>query len=280
MALSEIKIKELEQKCNQFRLDVLRIIHKAQSGHIGGSFSVCEILTAIYFNCANVDGSKPDWDQRDRVVLCKGHAAPMIYRILAEKGFFSIEDMEKLRQIDGSLQGHPSAHHTKGIEISTGALGFGYGAALGMALAAKSHNKMQNVYAILGDGEINEGVIWETAMSASKFHADNLITILDNNQVQLDGTCNEIMPMLDLSAKFRAFGYNVLSCDGHDLQALCTAIEEAKATKGIPSIIIANTVKGKGISFMEGKNAWHGKAVDNESYVLAEKELRGENNVR
>ena len=275
MAISEKKRMKLDLLCRQFRLDVLTILHRIQTGHVGGSFSVCEILTVILMEEANLHPEEPTWEGRDRLVLCKGHAAPMLYRILSEKGFFPKEELGNLRQVNSTLQGHPCAHSTKGIDISTGALGFGYGAAVGMAMALKVKNRQkQYVYAVLGDGEINEGVVWEAAMSVCKFNLTNLITIIDSNGVQLDGTCNEIMPMLDLQKKFEAFGYRVIRCDGHDIKELSLAIEEVKEHKSIPAVIIANTVKGKGVSFMEGKNTWHGCPVDDRSFLLAEKELR------
>lgn len=280
MGLNSQRRQELMKLCNQFRIDVLTILHAIQTGHPGGSLSVCEILTTIYFEKANVDGNNPKKEDRDRIVVCKGHAAPMLYRILAEKGYFPKEDLKTLRQIGSHLQGHPSPAHTPGIETPTGPLGIGYPAALGMAMGNRI-NGFENsyVYAILGDGECNEGVVWETAMSASKFKADHMITILDMNGVQLDGTCADIMPMGSMEAKWKAFGFHTIPCDGHDLDALCDAIDEAKATKGMPSIIIAKTVKGKGVSFMEGKNIWHGQAIGDADFAQAIKELGGEGNV-
>ena len=204
----------------------------------------------------------------------------MLYRILAEKGFFPKEDLMTLRQIGSHLQGHPSPAHTPGIETPTGPLGIAYPVALGMAMGNRVGGLDKSyVYAVLGDGETNEGVVWETAMSASKFKADHLITILDMNGVQLDGTCAQIMPMGDMEAKWKAFGYHTIACDGHDLDALCDAIDEAKATKEKPSIILAKTVKGKGVSFMEGKNEWHGKAVGDKDFAQAMQELGGVANV-
>ncbi len=276
MALDAKRKQELDALCNQFRIDVLTVLHSIQTGHPGGSLSVCEILTALYFEKANVDGKNPNQPDRDRIVLCKGHAAPMLYRVLAEKGYFPKEDLKTLRQIGSHLQGHPCSLHTPGVEVSTGPLGAGYPVALGMAMAQKlSGYKDAYTYAILGDGECNEGVIYETCQSAYKFKADNLITILDKNNVQLDGTADEIMPVYDMNARFAAFGYNVIEIDGHNIDAICGAIDAAKSLKGKPTIIIANTIKGKGVSFMEGKNTWHGKAIDDESFAKAMQELGG-----
>ena len=234
---------------------------------------MCEILTYLYQEHMNLDASKPDDPDRDRLVLSKGHAAPMLYRNLAEKGFFPVEEMMTLRRM-GGLAGHPSMH-TPGVEMPGGPLGQGFPAAQGMAMALKLNGSPAKVYAVLGDGELDEGVIWETAMSAPKFKLDNLIAIVDYNKVQLDGTTDEVMPLGDLSAKWEAFGWTVLECDGHDLEALDFCINVADGAVGAPTVIIANTVKGKGVSFMEGKSAWHGKAIDDESFAKAMEELGG-----
>ncbi len=276
MSMDTTRKAELEAKCLQFRRDVLTVIHKIQSGHTGGSFSVCEILAALYLEKANI--SPENWGDpaRDRIILSKGHAAPMLYRLLAEKGFFPLSDLENLRQFGSHLQGHPCSRHTPGVELSTGPLGMGLSAGLGMALSNRLDGYDDTyVYVILGDGEINEGCIWEAAMSASKFKADHLIAILDNNKVQLDGTNDEIMPMGDLKAKWEAFGFYVIKVDGHDVEALCDAVDEAKAHKGSPVLILADTVKGKGVSFMEGKNIYHGKPITDDEYTRAMAELGG-----
>jgi len=266
---------EMENLCKKFRADVVRVLHDKQTGHPGGSLSVCEILTSLYFHALNVDSSKPRASERDRVVLCKGHAAPMLYRVLAEKGYFAVEEMNTLRDFETRLQGHPCAHATPGVELSTGPLGIGLSAALGMALGLRLDQSGARVYAVLGDGEINEGTVWEACMSASKYKADNLTAILDWNGVQLDGTSEEIMPMGDIEAKFRAFGWACFTCDGHDVSALCEAYEAAAQVKGKPSIILAKTIKGKGVSFMEGKNTWHGNPIGDEYYEVAIRELGG-----
>jgi len=276
MSLKSESIKELEDLCRVFRRDVLEAIHSAQSGHPGGSLSVCEILTILYQERMNVDAKHQDDPNRDRLVLSKGHAVPMLYRNLIEKGYLPAGSMSTLRRIDSALQGHPS-NHTSGIEMPAGPLGLGLSAAQGMAMAFKLDGKAARVYAILGDGELNEGAIWEAAMSAPKFALDNLTAVVDWNHVQLDGTTDEVMPMRDLSGKWKSFGWYVIECDGHDLAALDRAFDEAEAKKGIPSVIIANTVKGKGVSFMEGQAGWHGKAIDPDSFKGAMTELGGAN---
>lgn len=275
MSLDTGRRRELEALCLKFRRDVLTAIHGIQSGHPGGSLSVCEILTVIYFEKGRFSPEIQNDPSRDRLVLTKGHAAPMLYRILAEKGFFPVGELSTLRRIDSRLQGHPSKH-TAGIDIPTGPLGIGLAAAQGMALAQKLDGyDNARTYAVLGDGELNEGTVWETAMSAVKFKLDNLIGVVDRNHVQLDGTSDEIMPMGDVGEKFRSFGWNVLECNGHDMGALCDAIDAAKARTGAPTVIIADTVKGKGVSFMEGQAGWHGKAIDRDSFDRAMAELGG-----
>ena len=272
MSINKERKIELERMCNQFRIDVLTAIHEKQTGHPGGSLSVCEILTVLMQEYMNVPSYEdPD---RDRLVLSKGHAAPMLYRNLVERGVLTANAMDTLRDFGSLLQGHPSMH-TPGVEIPSGPLGIGLGAAQGMSLGLKMNKSSARCYAVLGDGEINEGTIWETAMSAVKFKLDNLCAILDHNKVQLDGTTDEIMPEGDLYAKWKAFGWNVISCCGHDVEALYSAFEEAEKVKGVPTVIIAETIKGKGVSFMEGKSEWHGKAIGDEHFNTAMKELGG-----
>jgi len=273
MGLTAGRKAYLEKLCRMFRRDVIDALYEAQTGHPGGSLSVCEILTALYFEKLIVDPTDPQKPDRDRVALCKGHAAPMLYRILAEKGFFPIEEMKTLRRLNTRLQGHPSIKHAPGVDLSTGPLGAGLSAALGMALGLRLSKTGAKVYAILGDGDINEGMVWEACMSAVKFKADNLIAIYDWNKVQLDGKSDDIMPQGDINAKFTAFGWRCLSCDGHDIEALCDAIDKANVPDGRPVIILAETVKGKGVSFMEGQSAWHGKAIGEADYKLAVAEL-------
>lgn len=273
--MTEDKKKELDALCLEFRRTLIEVLHEKQTGHPGGSLSVCEILTDLYFNDANVTPENINDRSRDKIVLCKGHAAPMLYINLAEKGFFPKEELHTLRDINSRLQGHPCSRELVGVEASTGPLGAGYPLALGIAMADMHDGIDAYTYAILGDGEINEGVVWETCMNASKYKADHLISILDWNGVQLDGTTQDIMPMGDIELKFKAFGYNTIVCDGHDVSAISAAIATAKSVKGVPSIILARTVKGKGISFMEGKNTWHGAPIKDDNYEQAMKELGG-----
>lgn len=266
---------ELQNLCLRFRNDLIDLLHSIQTGHPGGSLSCTEIVTTLFFEKMNIDPKNPSKEGRDRFIMSKGHAAPILYLNMAEKGYFDKKDLKSLRQIDSHLQGHPCAHKTPGVELSTGPLGMGLGAGLGMALGEKLKNSDATIYVLLGDGEIQEGGIWEAAMGASKFKANNLVAILDNNGVQLDGTLEEIMPMGDIASKFASFGWNVICCDGHDVEAVAHAIDEAKKCNNKPSIIIAKTVKGKGVSFMEGKNTWHGKPIGDEDYKQAKAELGG-----
>lgn len=274
MPLSDNRAEKLKELCRKFRIDALTAIHGAQSGHPGGSLSVCEILTLLYQERMNVSPDHMDDPNRDRLVLSKGHSAPMLYVNLIEKGFLPKESLMTLRSIDSELQGHPSMH-TPGVEMPAGPLGLGLSAAQGMAMGLKLDHSTARVYAILGDGELNEGCVWEAAMSAPKFALDNLCAIVDWNHVQLDGTTDEVMPIRDLAGKWRSFGWNVIECDGHDLKALADAFDKAETCKGLPSVIIADTVKGKGVSFMEGQAGWHGKAIDDDSFRKAMEELGG-----
>ena len=261
--------------CQQFRRDVIKTLHEAGTGHPGGSLSVCEILTVLYFGVAKIGPENIGDPGRDRIVLTKGHAAPMLYRILAEKGFFPVEEMATLRQLNSRLQGHPNAQSTPGVELASGPLGIGLSAALGMALGLRLDGSGARVYAVMGDGELYEGTVWEAALAAAKFRVDSLTTIVDCNGVQLDGTTDEIMPLGDLEAKFAAFGFAVFHCDGHDLAALCQALEATGAVEGKPSVVLARTVKGKGVSFMEGKHIWHGSPISTEQYREAMLQLGG-----
>ncbi|MBP8312587.1 MULTISPECIES: transketolase [Clostridium] len=267
--------QELESLCLRFRNELIDLLHDIQTGHPGGSLSCLEILTTLYTEKMNHDPKNPKMEGRDRLILSKGHAAPILYMNLAEQGYFKKEELKTLRQINSSLQGHPCMHKTSGVELSTGPLGLGLGAGLGMCLGERLKGNDSYIYVILGDGEIQEGSIWESAMAASKFNADHLIAILDNNGVQLDGKLEDIMPMGDIKAKWEAFGWNVIPCDGHDVSSISDAVDKAKENKGKPTLILAKTVKGKGISFMEGKNTWHGKAISDEDYKNAKAELGG-----
>jgi len=276
MAISPQRLMELEELCRKFRIDIIEILHQRQSGHPGGSLSAVEIMTALYFEIANASPENFSSPDRDRIVLTKGHVAPILYRVLAEKGYFPVEEMTTLRTINSRLQGHPCTHDGMGIELSTGPLGIGFAAAVGMALANRLMGNDAWVYTVSGDGELNEGVVWEAVMSAAKYKLDHLVMIIDNNGVQLDGTNDEIMPMPDLARRFEAFGCHVIECDGHDISAICESIDIAKNNIGKPTVLIAKTIKGKGVSFMEGKNTWHGAPIDDASYNTAMIELRGE----
>jgi transketolase len=274
--MTKEKKDELDGLCLQFRKELIQVLHSIQTGHPGGSLSVCEILTDLYFNDADVTVENFGKREQDKVVLCKGHAAPMLYECLAHKGFFPAKELWTLRHIDSRLQGHPCSKETPGVEVSTGPLGLGYPIALGMALSDMQDGLDNYTYAILGDGEIQEGVIWETAQNAAKFKADRLISILDWNGVQLDGPNDVVMPLQDVVGKFKAFGYNTIVIDGHDVEAIESAIGCAKSVKGKPTIILAKTIKGKGISFMEGQSKWHGAPISDDNYGQAMKELEGE----
>jgi len=269
------KYKELENIARKLRIDIINMLKESKSGHPGGSLSACDILTALYFKEMNVDSSNPNWPDRDRFVLSKGHAAPVLYAVLAEKGYFPKEELMKLRKIDSMLQGHPDMKGTPGVDMTTGSLGQGLAAANGMALAAKIDNKSYRVYALVGDGEAQEGMIWEAAMFAAHYQLDNLTVFLDHNGLQIDGFNKDVMDIEPIDEKFRAFGWHVINIDGHSIEEIINAIEEAKNTKGKPTMIIARTVKGKGVSFMENKADWHGKAPSEEEAVKALDELGG-----
>lgn len=274
MSLSPERKAELQKLCNEFRVDVLTAIHGIQSGHPGGSLSVCEILCLLYQERMNIDSAKPDDPDRDRLVLCKGHTAPMLYRNLVEKGFLDKDSMGTLRRANSVLQGHPSMH-VPGVEMPSGPLGIGLAASQGMALGLRLRKSPARVYAILGDGELNEGCCWEAAMSAPKFGLANLTAIVDYNRVQLDGSTDDIMPLGDLPAKWSAFRWNVIQCNGHDLDELSDALDKAEAYKDGPSVVIADTIKGKGVSFMENQSAWHGKPISDDDFKNAMSELGG-----
>ena len=257
----------------RIRRSALEMVFRATSGHIGGSLSICELLAALYFKEMNIDPENPRWPDRDRFVLSKGHCTPALYSALAMRGFFPEEELSTFRRIDSHLSGHAEMKHVKGVDMSTGSLGQGFSAAVGMALAAKFDNKDYRVYAMLGDGEIQEGQIWEAAMAAGNFGLNNLCAIVDNNNIQIDGTIEEIMSPYPIDEKFRAFGFNPIHCDGHNIVSICRALEEAKAEKSKPSVIIARTVKGKGVSYMENDNEWHGNDPNEEQYLIAAAEL-------
>ncbi len=275
MSLTPHRVRELEVLSNQFRIDVLSTIHRAQSGHPGGSLSVCEILTTLYFEIASLDPLNPNWAERDRIILSKGHAAPMLYRILAEKGYFPLQELDSLRRLNARLQGHPSAKTTPGVEIPTGPLGLGLSASVGMALGLRAQGIDAHIYTVLGDGELDEGSNWEACMTASKYDLNRLIAIVDHNGMQLDGSTDTIMPLRDLQTKFAAFGWRVLVCHGHSVGDLCETIQFAATRENTPTAIIAKTTKGKGVSFMENTHLWHGKPISDTDLANALAELGG-----
>ena len=263
----------LEVVAAKGRLLGLDMVYNCASGHLGGSFSAMDILTVLYFDVMNVDPRDPANPERDRFVLSKGHCTPALYPVLAQRGFFPEEDLKLFRSIDGHMSGHAEMRHVKGVDMSTGSLGQGISAAVGMALAGKMDKKNYRVYSVLGDGEIEEGQVWEAFMSAAKYGLDNLCAVIDVNGLQIDGKTADVMPTEPLDKKMEAFGWNVIQADGHDLAALSAAFEQAKANTGAPTVILAKTVKGKGVSFMENDAGWHGKAPNAEQYEKARGEL-------
>ncbi len=271
-------VSELKDTARELRRHIIDMIWKAQSGHPGGSLSVADFMTACYFRYMNVKPEEPRWADRDRFVLSKGHVCPAQYAALAMKGYFPMEVLDTRRKEGSPLQGHPSMTKCPGIDISTGSLGQGLACAAGMALAAKLDGKSYHVFCAVGDGECNEGEIWEACGTAYKYRLDNLIVFVDWNNLQLDGTCEEIMPPVDLAKKFEAFGFEVYSCDGNDMAELVAVMDRALASKnGLPKCIVGKTVKGKGVSYMENVCGWHGTAPNDEQYRQAMEELnRGE----
>ena len=257
----------------EMRRLVVDAIYQAQSGHPGGSLSICEILTVLYFKQMNIDEKKPNKENRDRFVLSKGHAAPAYYAALAMRGFFPREDLKTLRKIDSYLQGHPCREKIPGVDMSTGSLGQGLSAANGMALYSKTEKKDFYVYCVCGDGELQEGQIWEAVMSASHYKLDNLILFVDQNKLQIDGRVENVMNVEPIADKFKAFGWSVYETDGHNIEALDETIEKAKKVQGAPSVIVCHTIKGKGVSYMENEVGWHGAAPNKEQYLQAMKEL-------
>lgn len=269
-------VLELKRKANQIRQDIITMLLPAKSGHPGGSLSSADVLSVLYFHEMKVKPKEPHWADRDRFVLAKGHAAPVLYAALAEKGFFPKDELLGLRQTGRMLQGHPDMKKTPGVDMSTGSLGQGLSAANGMALAGKLDKKDYRVYVVLGDGEMAEGQVWEAAMAAAHYKLDNVAAFLDYNGLQIDGTTDSVMSSNPLPDKWRAFGWHVLEVDGHDIEALLAGFAEAKATKGKPTILIARTIKGKGVSFMENQAGWHGNAPSAEQAEQALTELREE----
>lgn len=267
---------ELREIARSARIDAIKGIHAAGSGHPGGSFSCTDILTALYFNIMNIDPDNPSKEDRDRFVLSKGHAAPALYSVLAHRGFFDPEELLTLRKLGTRLQGHPDMDHTPGVDISTGSLGQGFSAAVGMAIADKIDGRDRRVFTVLGDGELQEGIVWEAALSAAKYGLDKLVTIVDLNNLQIDGDVNAVKKVEPVADKFKAFGFETVECDGHDMDDLLAAFDKALAASGRPVCIVARTVKGKGVSFMENNAGWHGKAPDDEQFEQALKELGGQ----
>ena len=260
------KLKLLEEKARELRKTVLTMIYEAKSGHPGGSLSAADIVTALYYDELYIDPTNPGLPERDRVILSKGHSCPVIYSVLAMKGYFDYEIIHTLRKMGSILQGHPDMKKVPGIDMTTGSLGQGLSAGVGMAIGLKSDHLKSRVYVILGDGEIQEGQVWEALMLASKYKLDNIVAILDNNNLQIDGTCEEIMPIEPIDKKFEAFGWDVLSIDGHDMEQILNAFYRARLIRDRPVCIIARTVKGKGISFMENQCDWHGTAPNPSQY--------------
>ena len=271
--MQQTKAHELAVTAARARLLAMEMVHTAASGHIGGSLSALDLLTELYFDHMRVDPADAKNPDRDRFVLSKGHCTPALYATLALKGYFPVEDCKLFRSIQGHYSGHPDMVHVNGVDMSTGSLGQGISAAVGMALAGKLDRKDYRVYALLGDGEIAEGQVWEAAMSAAKYHLDNLCAIVDVNGLQIDGKTADVMPSEPLDAKFAAFNWNVLKVDGHDFAAIKAALDEAGACKGSPTVILARTTKGKGVSFMENDAGWHGKAPNDEQYALAKADV-------
>ncbi len=268
----------LEKIANNVRIDILEEVYNAKSGHIGGAFSIADILTVLYFNEMNIDAKSPDSPDRDRLVLSKGHASAALYAVLAEKGYIDKEELKTFRNIDSNLQGHPDMNKVPGVDMTTGSLGQGLSVANGMALSSKLDSRGYRVYCILGDGELQEGQIWEAAMTAEKYQLDNLCVIIDANELQLTDTTMNVkgINQNDIEQKFRAFGFQTVVIDGHNIESIIRALTIAEMTKGKPTAIICKTIKGKGISFMENQIDWHGKAPNDEEYKIAMQELKQE----
>ena len=264
---------ELQIMANEVRKNIVKSVHSAKAGHPGGSLSAADMYTFLYFEEMNIDPANPKKEDRDRFVLSKGHTAPGLYSTLANRGYFPVEDLKTLRKLGSYLQGHPCMQHIPGVDMSSGSLGQGISTAVGMALGAKMDNKDFRVYTLLGDGEIQEGQVWEAAMFAGHRQLDNLVVIVDNNGLQIDGAIDEVCSPYPIDKKFEAFNFHVINIDAHDFDAIRAALNEAKATKGMPTCIVMHSTKGKGVSFMEGKAGWHGKAPNDEEYAIAMADL-------
>ena len=270
--------KGLKEIARNIRKDIVSMIHTSKSGHPGGSLSAVEILTALYFDEMNIDINNCKMEDRDRFVLSKGHAAPVLYATLAHKGYFDREELNGLRKINRMLQGHPDMKGTPGVEMSTGSLGQGFSVACGMAMASKLDNAPWRVYALLGDGEVQEGIVWEAAMSAAHYKLDNMVAFLDYNGLQIDGKTEDVMNIGSIVDKFKAFGWNVIEIDGHDFDQIFAALDMAKETVGKPTMVVAKTIKGKGVSFMENEAGWHGAAPSDSDLERALLDLGGVDN--
>ncbi len=268
------KVEGLANIANDIRIEIIEQVYNANSGHPGGSLSCADILAVLYFNQMNIDSENPNAKGRDRFVLSKGHCAPALYATLARKKYFDKELLKGFRNVDSNLQGHPDMKKVPGVDMSTGSLGQGLSSAVGMAIGSKMEHEGYRVYCLLGDGELEEGQVWEAAMSASKNKLDNLCAIVDYNTLQIDGNVEQVAGLIDIKEKFESFGFNVIEVNGHNIEALINAFNIAKHQKGMPSVIIARTIKGKGVSFMEGKAEWHGKAPNQEQYEEAINELK------
>lgn len=267
------EIHKLEEISNEVRKLIIEQVHHAKSGHPGGSLSIADIITVLYFSELNVNPSDPNWEDRDRFILSKGHCAPALYAALALRGYFDKEELQFVRRINSNLQGHPDMNKVAGVDMTTGSLGQGLSVANGMAIAGKIDGKNYRVYTILGDGEIEEGQVWEAAMMSAKHQLDNLCVIIDNNNLQIDGEISSIANPYPIDKKFESFGFEVININGHNMSEILEAFKTAKAIKGKPVCIVAKTVKGKGVSFMENKVEWHGKAPNEEQYKMAMEEL-------
>lgn len=268
---------ELAEKARRIRIDALKAIHAAKSGHPGGSLSSADILATLYFSELNIDPENPKKTDRDKFILSKGHAVPALYAALGERGFYEVSEMMTLRQVGSKFQGHPNMRKVSGVEMSTGSLGQGFSVAVGMAIAGKIDKNPGRVYVLTGDGELQEGIVWEAAMQAAHRKLDNLVAIVDLNGLQIDGKVSDVKCVCPIDEKFKSFGWNVINVDGHNFEELTTAFEEAKKCGGVPTAIVAHTHKGKGVSFMEDNAGWHGKAPSDEELATAIEELGGDN---
>jgi len=271
----EQRVEFLKEKAKEVRYHIVDMVYTAKSGHIGGSMSAADIMTALYFDILNIDPAKPRWSERDRLILSKGHVCPVLYTCLAMKGYFPMETLKTLRQFGSILQGHP-IRKTPGVDVSSGSLGHGFAQSIGIALEGKYLKKDYSVYVVLGNGEIQEGLVWEAAAAADKYKLDNLVAIVDDNRMQNDGFTDGIMPMDPIDKKFEAFNWEVVKIDGHNMAEVLKSIEQARDYKGKPVCIVAHTIKGKGVGLMENQQRFHGKPPTEEEFEIALKEIRGE----